>query len=107
MEGQIKCFLDKVKLKEFIITKQLLYETLKELKKKMIKTVNSKMAINSQLSTSESKNQTKQTCGTEIESYVWRSFGGLSAGRGTEKNGEKGAGIKKHKLVGTEWTGGC
>ena len=29
MEGQIKCFSDKVKLKEFIITKQLLYEMLK------------------------------------------------------------------------------
>ena len=29
MEGQIKCFLDKVKFKEFIITKPLLYETLK------------------------------------------------------------------------------
>ena len=31
LEGQIKCFPDKVKLKEFIITKPLLYETLKEL----------------------------------------------------------------------------
>ena len=31
MEGQIKCFSDKVKLKEFIITKPLLYETLKGL----------------------------------------------------------------------------
>ena len=30
MEGQIKCFPDKVKLKEFIITKTL-YEMLKEL----------------------------------------------------------------------------
>ena len=29
MEGQIKCFLDKVKLKEFIITKPLLYGMLK------------------------------------------------------------------------------
>ena len=29
MEGQIKCFPDKVKLKEFIITKTLLYEMLK------------------------------------------------------------------------------
>ena len=29
MEGQIKCFSDKVKLKEFIITKSLLYEKLK------------------------------------------------------------------------------
>ena len=29
MEGQVKCFSDKVKLKEFIITKPLLYEMLK------------------------------------------------------------------------------
>ena len=29
MEGQIKCFSDKVKLKEFVITKPLLYEMLK------------------------------------------------------------------------------
>ena len=31
MEGQIKCFPDKVKLKEFIITNPLLYEILKGL----------------------------------------------------------------------------
>ena len=31
MEGQIKCFPDKVNLKEFIITKPLLYEMLKGL----------------------------------------------------------------------------
>ena len=31
MEGEIKCFSDKVKLKEFIITKPLLYEMLKGL----------------------------------------------------------------------------
>ena len=31
MEGQIKCFPDKVNLKEFIITQPLLYEMLKEL----------------------------------------------------------------------------
>ena len=31
MEGQIKCFPDKVKLKEFIITRPLLYEMLKGL----------------------------------------------------------------------------
>ena len=31
MEGQIKCFSDKVKLNEFIITKPLLYEMLKGL----------------------------------------------------------------------------
>ena len=31
MEGQLKCFSDKVKFKEFIITKPLLYEMLKGL----------------------------------------------------------------------------
>ena len=31
VQGQIKCFPDKVKLKEFIITKPLLYEMLKRL----------------------------------------------------------------------------
>ena len=31
MEGQIKCFLEKVKLKEFIVMKPLLYEMLKGL----------------------------------------------------------------------------
>ena len=31
MEGQVKCFPDKVKLKEFIITKPLLHEMLKGL----------------------------------------------------------------------------
>ena len=31
MQGQVKCFPDEVKLKEFIITKPLLYEMLKEL----------------------------------------------------------------------------
>ena len=35
MEGQIKCFPDKVKLKEFIITKPLPYEMLKALTKKL------------------------------------------------------------------------
>ena len=56
MEGQIKCFPDKVKLKEFIITQPLLYEMLRHLfKKKKIKTVNSKMITNSQLPTTEPK----------------------------------------------------
>ena len=57
MEGQIKCFPDKVKLKEFIIPKPLLYKMLKDLckKKKKIKTINSKMTTDSQLSTSEPK----------------------------------------------------
>ena len=43
IEGQIKCFPDRVKLKEFIISKPLLYEMLKGLtKKKKIKNMNSK-----------------------------------------------------------------
>ena len=43
MKGQIKCFSDKVKLKEFIITKPLLYEMLKGVTKtKKIKNMNSK-----------------------------------------------------------------
>ena len=52
MEGQIKCFPDTVKLKEFIITKPLLYGMLKNLskKKRKIKTMNSKMTTNSKLS---------------------------------------------------------
>ena len=49
MEGQIKCFPDKVKLKEFIITKPLLYEMLKRLiYVKEDKNMN-KMTTNSQL----------------------------------------------------------
>ena len=66
MEEQIKCFPDKVKLKEFIITKPLLYEMSMDLFKKKIKTMNIKMAINSQLSTTDSKKQIKQTSRTEI-----------------------------------------
>ena len=37
MEGQKKCFPDKVKFKEFIITQPLLYEMLKKKTKKKIK----------------------------------------------------------------------
>ena len=49
MEGHKKCFSEKVKLKEFIITKPLLYEMLKDLStKKKIKNMNSKMITNSQ-----------------------------------------------------------
>ena len=46
-EGQIKCFPDKVKFTEFMITKPLLYEMLKGLiKKKKTKTMNSEMTTN-------------------------------------------------------------
>ena len=54
MEGQIKCFSDKVKLKEFILTKPLLYEMLKRRKN-----MNSKMTTNSQLSTTKPKKKKK------------------------------------------------
>ena len=56
MGGQIKCFPNKVKLKEFIITKPLLYEMLKGNK---IKNMNSKMTTNSQLLIIEPKNENK------------------------------------------------
>ena len=69
--------------------------------------MNIKMAISSQLSTTESKKQTKQTSRTETESQLWRSFGRLSVGRGKEDNGGKRTGMKKYKLVGTQQAGGC
>ena len=59
MEGQIECSPDKVKLKEFVITKPSLYEMLKGLikKKKKKKTMNIKMTTSSQLSTTKPKNK--------------------------------------------------
>ena len=76
MEGQRKCLPDKVKLKEFIITKPLLHEMLRELfkKKKKIKTMNNKMAKNIYISTIDSKKQTKQIRRTETESWIQRAF---------------------------------
>ena len=61
--------------------------------------MNIKMATSSQLSTTESKKQTKQTIKTGTESQIWRSFGELRVGRGKGENEGKGAGIKKYKLV--------
>ena len=52
--------------------------------------MNSKMTTNSQLSTTEPKQQqeeTKQATRTGIESQKWRSHRGLSVERGREKNG--------------------
>ena len=61
IEGQIKNFPDKKKLKESIIAKPLLYEMLRDLfKKRKIKIMNNKMAINTYLSIMESKKQSKQ-----------------------------------------------
>ena len=60
MEGQIKCFPDK--LKEFIITKPLLYDMLKGLRsKKKIRSMNSKMTTNSKPSTTKPKNTKTKT----------------------------------------------
>ena len=56
IEGQIKCFPDKVKLKEFIGIKPLLYENVKCIylrHRRRSKTVNSNMTTNLQLSTTE------------------------------------------------------
>ena len=52
-------FPDKVKPKEFIITKPLLYEMLRGLKEKKIKNMNSKMTTNSQLLTAEPETKQK------------------------------------------------
>ena len=61
--------------------------------------MNTKMTTNSQLSTTEPKqqNQTKQITRTGTESQKWRSRGGLSEGSGTGENGEKVTGNKKHR----------
>ena len=81
VEGQIKSFPDKKKLKEFIVTKSLLRESLRDLfKKKKIKTMNMKMTTSSQSSATESEKQTKQPR-TETESWVWRAFWWLPDGR--------------------------
>ena len=52
---------------------------------------------NSQLSTTESKKEklTKQKTSKGRESQIWRSFGGLSAGKRNGERGGKWAGIEK------------
>ena len=58
--------------------------------------MNSKMTINSQLSTTEPKKQkqnqkqTKKTTRTGTESQKWRSHGGLSIGEWEGERGRKG-----------------
>ena len=74
IKGPVKSFPDEEKLKEFIITKPLLYEMLRDLFKKKIKTMNNKMAKNTYLSTTESKKQTKHTRRPEMESWIQRMF---------------------------------
>ena len=80
-----------------LATAELKYQRDLSKKKKKIKTRNSKMTTNSQLSTTELKKQkqTKQTTRTGTKPQKWRSHGGLSAGRG--ENEGKGTGNKKHK----------
>ena len=99
MEEQIKCFPDKVKLKEFIITKPLLYEMLR--KRRRSKAMNSKMTTNSHLSTNEHKRKTMKTKTTQTtkpgtDSEKWTSHGGFSVGRGKGGMGGKGTGKEKH-----------
>ena len=90
MEKTVKVLSEKVKLKEFIITKTLLYEMLKGLiEKKVIKNMNSKVTTNSQLSTTEPKKEKrkckekgiKEMTRTGTESQKGRSHGGLSVGK--------------------------
>ena len=57
--------------------------------------MNIKMATNSQLSTTESKKQTKQTSRIVTESQKWTLHGGLSVGRGINRG--ECTGNKKHK----------
>ena len=56
--------------------------------------MNIKMATNSQLSTIETKQQAKQTSRRETESYIWRSFGWLSVGRGKGRMRENMKGLR-------------
>ena len=48
--------------------------------------MNNKMAINTYLSPTESKKQTKQTRRAETESWIWRRFLWLPDGRGVWGN---------------------
>ena len=70
MEGQIRHFPNKVKLKEFIITKLVLYEVLRNLsKKKNIKTINNKTSTNTTINNRTlKKKNTKQRTRTGTES---------------------------------------
>ena len=68
MKGKIKCFSDKVKLKEFIITKPLLYEMLKGLtKKKKIKNMNSKNDSKLTVINNHTYNQNKSKLSKQLE----------------------------------------
>ena len=96
MEGQIKCFPDKVKLKKFIITKPYM-----KYKKKKIKNMNSKMTTNSQLSTTKPKKtnkQQEQKLSKQLEQeQIHRNrdhMEGYQWGGGGGRRGEKVQGIR-------------
>ena len=72
--------------------KSLLYEMLKGLKKKM-KTIINKMAKNTNLSTIESKKQTKLRRRTETETWIW-DFDGCQVGGGCSGMGEEVRGLR-------------
>ena len=80
IKGRIKSFLDRKNLKEFIITKPL-YEMLKDLfkKKKMIKTMNNKIAKNTNLSIIESKKKLSKQ--EETESWIQKGEMGRVVGK--------------------------
>ena len=92
MEGQIKYFPDKVKLKEFTITKPLLYEMLEDLSnRRRSKTMNSELTTNSQVWTTEHKKKTKTKLSKQIE-QEWNQRNGdhMEGFQGREEEGKKG-----------------
>ena len=64
--------------------------------------MNNKKAINTYLSTTESKKQTKQTRRMETELWKHRTFRWLPDGRWVWENGCIHEGMKKYKLIVTE-----
>ena len=56
--------------------------------------MNNKMAINTFLSTIESKKQTKQTRKTKAESWIWRAFRWLPDARDCEGMGQEVRGLR-------------
>ena len=67
MEGKIKCFSDKVKLKEFIITKPL-YEMLTGfIEKKQIKNMNSKNDSKLTVINNHTENKNKSKLSKQLE----------------------------------------
>ena len=90
IEGQIKSFPDKKKLKVLIITKPVFYEMLKGLfNKKKTKTMNNEIAINTYLKTIESKDKLSKQ-GEYKQNHRYREqFDGCQMGEGYWGIGEK------------------